>query len=99
MVVKLLFSMILFEINPQPSGFYYNKDNGLSRFKRGSLISSLLTKEHDRQAFRKQDEATIDHLLGLFNMVEAKRSPEYLPSSYYFSEEPAQEINEEAEKA
>ena len=32
-------------------------------------------------------------------MVEAKRSPEYLPSSYYFSEEPAQEINEEAEKA
>ena len=55
----------------------------------------MLAKEHDRHAMRKvcyiyheninfkMNEDTIEHLLGLFNMVESKRSPEMLPDFGY----------------
>ena len=44
------------------------------------------------------NEDTIEHLLGLFNMVESKRSPEMLPDFGYpfYNQEPI-EIKEENE--
>jgi hypothetical protein len=44
------------------------------------------------------NEDTIEHLLGLFNMVESKRSPEMLPDFGYpfYNQEPT-EIKEETE--
>ena len=70
----------------------------------------MLAKEHDRHAMRKvcyisreninfkMNEDTIEHLLGLFNMVESKRSPEMLPDfGYpYYNGKPT-EIKEETE--
>ena len=46
----------------------------------------------------QMNEDTIEHLLGLFNMVESKRSPEMLPDVAYpfYNQEPT-EIKETTE--
>merc|ERR1712004_253669 len=92
---SMFFGKLLIFFSAVSAGFYYNKANGISRTKRGSLVSSMLAKEHDRHAMRKD---TIEHLLGLFNMVESKRSPEMLPDfGYPYYNGKQTEIKEETE--
>jgi len=64
----MLLGKLLFFVSAASAAFYYNKANvrnaldfgerkraikGMSRTKRGSLVSSMLAKEHDRHALRK----------------------------------------------